>query len=265
MKRHHALTLVTVVGVVVLVVLESSKEHVANLLHLGEGAMPRVEIGGVVFIFLLVLNLVFHLSSAQAEESVSQVSAQLSSLRASTGRLSVLTNTELYLELVQAANEVRHRVYNTYLGEIPPPGSNLSEKQDYFKMLTKMAKKKKNITFRRIALLTKANADWVQKLAAEYEGLSNMSLAVFRRPSGSPQPLSLQLFDNSKVFIVHAAARPPGQPRDILVTDPIVVSLLDDYYDDLWALSEVVVAEGRVHEIKLRDLIKNLDMERAAS
>jgi hypothetical protein len=261
MTRSRAVLLVTVAGVVLLVVLEASKEAIGHLLHLDDGSVVRAEVGGVLLLVLLIINLMFHLSAAQAEESVDQVTSQLSLLR-SGGRLSVLTSTELYRELVEAASVARHRVYNTYLGHAPPPASNLPEKADYFKVLAKLARRRKGVSFRRIVLLTEATAKWIAGLMDEYAGMRNVSLAVYRKGDGLLPPLSIQLFDDNKVFVVHAAARPPGQPRDIMITDPVVVSLLDDYYKEVWELSEVVLDSGSADGAKLQRLIAGLESPR---
>lgn len=244
MKRR-ALTIVTLIGVVLIVSLEFAKGILSELFSLSHELLLRIEIGSIVLLILIVLNLLFHFSAAQAEEAVGEVTSQLSLLRATGGRLAVLSSSELYKELVQAANSSRHRIYSSYLGPIPPSASNLLEKHEYFKMVTKLSRKKRGVLFRRIILLTKANYEWINSLMKEYTGQSNVSLAVYVTQAGTVRPLSVQLFDDAKAFIIHAAVRPPGQPRDIELSDPIVVSLLDDYYDELWANSHVILDSGR--------------------
>src|ERR1019366_5850119 len=97
----------------------------------------------------------------------------------------------------------------------------------------------------RIVLFSDSNRPWSREMERQYAGLANVSLAVYRRPEHAAQPLSIQLFDQERVFIVRAGARPPGQPRDITVNDSIVVSLFDDYYSELWNQADVIVDSGR--------------------
>ena len=255
MNKARTLTWTTVIGVVALVAMESLKGILAHNLRVSEHTLVRVEIGAVVLIILIVLNVMFHFSAAQAEDSVHQVRAQLSSLRASTGKLSVLSSVELYRELVQAANSARHRIYTTYLGATPPFDSNLPEKQEYFKAVLRIAKQKKNIAIRRIIRLTAANLDWIETLLKEYDNLRNVSIAVYYQREDSLEPLSIQLFDEDKLLIVHAAGRPPGQPRDLMVSDLAVVPLFDDYYEVLWRRSTPILDRGRRISVDVREML----------
>jgi hypothetical protein len=254
MKRARAITTVTVVGVASLVLLELLKGWLAKQFGLHEEVLVRIEVGGVTLLILIVINLVFHLSTAQAEETVAEIAAQISSMRGSEGHSAALSSSTLYRELVTAAEGAQHRVYSAYLGTDPPAESNLPEKQKYFEALRRLAKKKRRTAFRRIVLLTGANMPWIDRLTREYEGYANVSIAIYRHPEGAALPLSIQLFDDARLFMVHAAARPPGQPRDIMINDRVIVSILNDYYEYLWRVSELVLESGRIQTATLEAL-----------
>ena len=224
---------------------EVIKGYFAERFAWNEALVIRIEVGSVLALILLVLNLLFHFSAAQADEMSGTLNDTLVSFRSASGSLSVVTNAQLYAELSHASRASRHRIYTMYLGMVPPADSSLPEKLDYFAEILKLPKQKRQVVFRRIVLFSDSNRPWIREMARQYAGLANVSLAVYRRPEHAAQPLSIQLFDQERVFIVRAGARPPGQPRDIIVNDSIVVSLFDDYYSELWNQADVIVDSGR--------------------
>lgn len=252
--RSKTLTIVTVVGVVGIVGIEFAKGHLVTSMGLSEHAVEKIEFGSIILLMLLVLNLVFHFSSATAEEVVEQVDARLNSQRPEGGQLTMLSSSALYRELVGAVESARHRVCNTYLGSIPPDVSNLPEKQAYFRNLLRDAKKKKTVEFRRIVMLSEANRAWVKQLIKDYSGLTNVSIAVYRGAPENLTSLSVQVIDNNALFIIHAAARPPGQLRDMMIKDKAAVAIFSDYYESLWKLCDVALEKGKVNS----DLVNSL-------
>lgn len=86
--------------------------------------------------------------------------------------------------------------------------------------------------------------------------MRNVSLAVYEQKGGAVEPLSVQIFDESRVFIMHAAERPSGEPRDISIEDRITVLLLDDYYENIWKASTLLVDAGIISAERLRTLAR---------
>lgn len=270
MRRKRLVTGISTFGLALLASFEIARGYLETL-GLKEEAAVRIEVGSAVVLVIAIQALIFHLSSAQAEEytgafdsqterlrmiseAVGGVDARLDRMQAVVGRLDVLSREEVYTELVHAAEKAEARVYNTYLGITPPNETSPVEKRDYFRDLAQLARRKDNVEFRRVVLMTSANAPWIRKLVTEYEGLANVSMAIYCKPHSALLPLSLQFFDADKVFIMHAK-RPPWQPRDIVIADPTVVTLLDDYYEELWALSHVVLDSGRTDHEKLNSAL----------
>lgn len=87
-------------------------------------------------------------------------------------------------------------------------------------------------------------------------GLNNANLAVYVRPAGAARPLSIQLFDDTRLFLVNVASRPPGQSRDVLLTAREVVGLFDDYYDELWAACAILVNGGRADAAQIEKVLR---------
>ena len=72
MTKTKSLTFITIIGVLLLI----SVEVLSKFYHLfEEGLLIRIEIGLLALVILLVMNLVFHFSSIQAESIVEQVRA----------------------------------------------------------------------------------------------------------------------------------------------------------------------------------------------
>lgn len=244
MREKH-ITTITVIGVLLIVLLEFFKGQLVHSLSMSEEIVVRIEIGAIFLLLLIVINLVFHFTAAQTEETVFNIKAILDNIPFTSGGVVVLNSSQLYLHLIHSTRAAKHRVYNTYFGHIPPEQSNLPAKGDYFEAMTKIAKTKSSLEFRRIVLLTEANKEWIREMVNEFENHKNISIRVYQSPDNRIRPLSIQLYDDQEAYLIHLVDRPPGQPRDIVIKESVAVSILNQYYEDFWNASNPVLDCGK--------------------
>jgi hypothetical protein len=248
-KKTTLVMAITVVGVGGLVLIERMPESLPGI---GKG---RLEIGVLTLTVLLVMNLVFHFSAIQAEAMLHHMRSFEQELSRSRDiRMTVLTEADKYRQMLRAAESAQHRFYVCYFRE-SPPGKIPPEKEAYYKRIRKISKAKPHVAFRRIVLFTPANFPWILRLIEEHRGQVNQSLAVYFSQLDSLRPLSVQLVDSSQATIANPDVKAPGQDRDIAIWAPELVPLLDNYYENVWRASRVVVQDGKVDERLVSSLV----------
>lgn len=259
MKHRSVVTIVSIVGVVALLAFEALAKTIQGAFDWSEETRVRLEIGLVVGFIVVVINLLFHLIAAQSEETSRHINKLNDRISLETGalqdRIMLLSSEQLYRELRSAAESSKSRIYTTYMGDRDPKLGATASKIKYFQIMEELPKKRPNLTVRRIVRVTKENARWAEGLARVYSGQGNVSIALLLLADGTPIPLSVQMYDNSKTFLVRIANRPPGHPRDIAISSASVVDVLDGYYDSLWSASRVVVDSGRLDERALKAIL----------
>lgn len=250
--------LVSTIGAALLVLVEVFAKQLEELLELSPSARIRLEIGVLAGVILIVINLVFHLITIQSEAAVSQLTEVREALDAASGfdqgRVRLLTSEALYRELRTAAQQSKSRIYTSYMGGRPGWKAPVESKRKYFELMDELPRRAPGITIRRIVLGTKANLDWIGHLVDTYRSVPNVSLAVYLANPTSALPLSMQLFDSQRCFLVGAANRPPGQARDIAIVSEAAAGVLDAYYELVWATSTLVVDSGGVSKDALDDV-----------
>jgi hypothetical protein len=266
MSVRSGLALITILGVSLLVGTELLSSKLESSFGLSDEVVTKIEIAILAFFVLLVANLVFHFSALQTEKVVTHFETSVDALRGSLApHVTLLNDSQLYRELGAAATDARSRVYNCYFGLVPPSQSVKKDKLKYFERINKLVQQKPRVEFRRIILLTEENLSWAQELVDELGGEANFNLAVYGAGEGTPGLLSVQLYDDERVFLIHAGIKPSEQPRDILVSEPQVALLFDDYFESLWRASTVVIHLGQANDQAVSGLKDVLARRKRAS
>jgi hypothetical protein len=105
------------------------------------------------------------------------------------------------------------------------------------------------VQFRRVERLDREKVEWIERLARNYEGLTNVSLAVLRleHEARKPSQVSVQVIDNNLVYLV-AIAEHEGlhTDRDIRIRDEEAARIWISYYDaSLWSRAQPIVERGK--------------------
>jgi hypothetical protein len=103
---------------------------------------------------------------------------------------------------------------------------------------------------RRVERLTEAKRAWIGNLVRHFEGLPNVSLAIYRDPVGAEMPSAMSIcrVDNHYAWLIAIAEHEStGAYRDVLLTGAETVDLLRRYFQDrIWQRSTVIVNRGVV-------------------
>jgi hypothetical protein len=258
MGRRQIVSLVSLLGAVILILMEAFAKQLEDLLSLSAAGRIRLEIGVLTATLLVILNIMFHLSVAQAEETTEQMrliqESMLTTMRSLEGRIVMLTSDDLYRELRISAECARSRIYTSYMGETPPTGTTVRSKKLYFELMTKLPKRNAHVICRRMIAGTSANAPWISSLVEEYRGVRNVSIAVYEPPARFPS-LSMLFFDDDSLYIVNVASRPPGQYRDIKIFSRDVANIMDALYERMWLAATVLLDAGIPREAELTQFL----------
>lgn len=259
MKRGRlSVGAISLFGTIVLILIEVFSPQLQKALSLSEMRTLAFELAVAIVTVLVVVNLVLHLSSSQNESTVRKVEETsvhlLASVSAQDGHVSLLTSEGLYRELNDSVEASKSRIYTTYMGNTPPGTPVVASKRAYFQAMRDYPRRHPGVVVRRIFLATPSNAAWIRDLADGYRDLGNVSVAAYIAVDGQILPLSVQLFDNQRAFIVHVAEKPPGQPRDLSLASEKAASVLDGYYEALWRASAIVLDSGRLVQPNLSRL-----------
>ncbi len=134
-----------------------------------------------------------------------------------------------------------------------PPNATSGAEGEYFSALSHVYKSS-TAHVRRVERLTEAKVDWIHSLVSQFNGIQNISLAIYRDPLESdhemPAPLTVCRVDDRYAWLVAIAEhQSTGRFRDVLLTGRDVVDLISKYFQErLWDRSTVIIERGKVLE-----------------
>jgi hypothetical protein len=113
---------------------------------------------------------------------------------------------------------------------------------------------------RRVERLNADRKAWLRRLVQECNGLTHVSIAVYRSTSDAEAlpPVSVCRIDDRYAWLVALAEHEATTTyRDVLITGPDCADLLRRYFEDrLWKASELVLDRGVVRDEAFRRLLQ---------
>lgn len=156
---------------------------------------------------------------------------------------------EFYALWPEQVKRALNNVDITHLGLQPPRVRNSQAESDYFSDLRRISKST-NATIRRVERYSKDKKDWIDRLAKEFSGLPNVSLAVYQDPFDTPMPAAMSVcrIDDRYAWLIAVAEHDStGNYRDLMLTGKESVDLIKRYFQErLWSRSVVVVERGKI-------------------
>ncbi|KAB2967329.1 hypothetical protein [Zoogloea sp.] len=156
---------------------------------------------------------------------------------------------EFYAIWPEQVRRATNNVDITHLGLLPPRVKNSPAESDYFSDLKKIYKSSR-ATIRRVERYSSGKKDWINKLAKEFEGVANVSLAVYQDPFDTPMPAAMsvcRIDDRYAWLIAVAEHESTGNVRDLMLTGKESVDLVRRYFQErLWSNGIVVLDRGKL-------------------
>jgi len=174
-----------------------------------------------------------------------------------------LTDSEFYSHFRSAVEEAEHSVRIAYLAPYPPSDVKYQDRNKYYQEILGLMKKRSNINFKRLVRASSKNDRWIADLVRELKGRPNVDLSLLTRdlPAEMEMPLALsvQVVDGEKAWLVAIGGHETERDfRDVYIENRYVASVLSDYYERIWQVSEKLLDHGRVTPEGL-NLLKRVD------
>jgi len=166
----------------------------------------------------------------------------------------------MYNRIFQSSSIANNRIYTCYF-HTHPPADSPKEKKDYFNNILQLEKKKISVLVRRIVLFSNFNFPWIRQLVELHNNFPNYSLSIFYIKRDDIKPLSVQLYDNSEIFLMYPITLQPGKQRDILIQSPpqLMIDLFSSYYQELWDSSDIIIDMGKINSHNYKKMINKHD------
>lgn len=156
---------------------------------------------------------------------------------------------EFYALWPEQVRRAMNNVDITHLGLLPPRIKNSPSESEYFSDLRRIYKSTR-ATIRRIERYSNDKKEWINKLAKEFEGVANVSLAVYQDPFDTSMPAAMsvcRIDDRYAWLIAVAEHESTGNFRDLMLTGKDSVDLVRRYFQDrLWSRGIVVLDRGKL-------------------
>ena len=160
-----------------------------------------------------------------------------------------LKEDEFYADFLKAAKFAEHFVNIMYLAAYPPDEVQDNVRKDYYSEIVKVIKKRPAVRFRRVIRNSSKNREWISELVQELRDTSNADIAILKETEKEEMPLALsvQIVDNSKVWIVAIGSHERVRDfRDLFIENEDVALAMQQYYERIWQRSTKLLDSGRI-------------------
>lgn len=156
---------------------------------------------------------------------------------------------EFYALWPEQVRRATNNVDITNLGLLPPRTKNSPAESEYFSDLRKIYKSTM-ATIRRVERYSNEKKEWINQLAKNFEGISNISLAVYKDPFDTTMPAAMsvcRIDDRCAWLIAVAEHESTGSVRDLMLTGKDSVDLIRRYFQErLWSRSILILDRGKL-------------------